>query len=208
MVSYSALHIVPEKWFRASEFVHICSSQTVTLSRWPAPHASCILQSIMPATTSTELREQIVQWFYNFNLPVYEIVLLSGHSQTTVYQILHLRVVRAATAARGEGESISALASGSSSSSSSSSGSSTIRGRAAVRNRGRALRGVGGTLRQLRVTLSNKSATKEALERDELLPAVWMAEIGGFHEDQFIFLDEAGVGDHMGERRRGWSSVG
>jgi DDE superfamily endonuclease len=56
--------------------------------------------------------------------------------------------------------------------------------------------------------LSNKSVTKEALERDELLRAVWMAEIGGFHEDQFVFLDEAGVDDHTGERRRGWSSVG
>jgi hypothetical protein len=52
--------------------------------------ASCILQSIMPATTSTELRERIVQWFYDFNLPVHEIVLLSGCSQTTVHRILHL----------------------------------------------------------------------------------------------------------------------
>src|SRR6266436_861518 len=62
------------------------------------------------------------------------------------------------------------------------------------------------TLHQL--TLSNKSITKESLERNELLRAVWMAEIGGFHKDQFIFLDEAGVDDHTGERRRGWSSVG
>jgi hypothetical protein len=35
-----------------------------------------------------------------------------------------------------------------------------------------------------------------------------MAEIGCFHEVQFVFLDEAGVDDHTGERRRGWSSVG
>lgn len=35
-----------------------------------------------------------------------------------------------------------------------------------------------------------------------------MAEIGGFHEDQFVFLNEARVDDHTGDRRRGWSSVG
>ena len=44
----------------------------------------------MPAATSTELREQIVQWFHDFNLPINEIVLLSGCSRTTVYEILHL----------------------------------------------------------------------------------------------------------------------
>ena len=44
----------------------------------------------MPAATSTKLREQIVQWFHDFNLPINEIVLLSGRSRTTVYKILHL----------------------------------------------------------------------------------------------------------------------
>jgi transposase len=44
----------------------------------------------MPAPTSTELRERIVRWFYDFNLPVEEIVCLSGRSRTTIYQILHL----------------------------------------------------------------------------------------------------------------------
>ena len=48
----------------------------------------------MPAATSTacstELRERIVRWFYNFNLSVDKIVLWSGRGQATVYQILHL----------------------------------------------------------------------------------------------------------------------
>jgi transposase len=44
----------------------------------------------MPSATSTDLQERIIQWFYDFNLPIDKIVLLSGRSRTTVYQILHL----------------------------------------------------------------------------------------------------------------------
>lgn len=38
----------------------------------------------MSPATSTELQERIIYWFYNLNLPVNEIVSLSGRSQSTV----------------------------------------------------------------------------------------------------------------------------
>ncbi|KAH9971358.1 hypothetical protein BGW80DRAFT_1174602 [Lactifluus volemus] len=44
----------------------------------------------MPAATSTELQEHIICWFYDFELPVKEIVLLSGCSQSTIYTFLQL----------------------------------------------------------------------------------------------------------------------
>jgi hypothetical protein len=40
--------------------------------------------------STVELREQIIQWFCNLNFRVDDIVLLSGRSQTTVHQIVHL----------------------------------------------------------------------------------------------------------------------
>jgi hypothetical protein len=62
------------------------------------------------------------------------------------------------------------------------------------------------TLRQL--SLSSKAVSKEALERDELLWATWLAENGVAKPEELVFLDEAGVDDHTGERTWGWSVVG
>ncbi|KAH9957722.1 hypothetical protein BGW80DRAFT_1126005, partial [Lactifluus volemus] len=57
------------------------------------------------------------------------------------------------------------------------------------------------TLRRL--SLSSKAVSKEALERDELLRATWLAENGVAKPEELVFLDEAGVDDHTGERTRG-----
>jgi hypothetical protein len=68
--------------FRARELVHI-SSQTVTITTL----SSCILHF---DNQPPELNRAMVLPFYDFDVPVNEIVLLSGCSWTTVYQILRL----------------------------------------------------------------------------------------------------------------------
>jgi hypothetical protein len=73
---YSALHIYSEKRFAPVTLYLIVRGQIVT-SVTPAP-----LNLInMPAATSTELRERIMHWFYNLELSLEEIILLSGRSQ-------------------------------------------------------------------------------------------------------------------------------
>jgi transposase len=44
----------------------------------------------MPAATSTDLHERIIHWFYDLELPVEEVILLSGRSRSTIYAILQL----------------------------------------------------------------------------------------------------------------------
>jgi hypothetical protein len=51
------------------------------------------------------------------------------------------------------------------------------------------------------LALANKNVVKEALEWDDILRATWMADVGLYEANQFVFLDEAGVDDHTGEWR-------
>jgi len=70
---------------RARKFVCICP--------WPNSdicHAASYKSNRYGPATSVELRERIVHWFYDFELPVKDIVLLSGRSQSTIYAILQM----------------------------------------------------------------------------------------------------------------------
>ena len=169
----------------------------------------------MPAATSTDLRERIIHWFYDLELPVEEVILLSGRSRSTVYAILQLY--------RRYGEVTNPLA------------NRTGRRRVLDPNDLQYIQGIleawptsyldeiqeklfqnreilvslaslSRTLRRL--SFSIKPVSKEALERDELLRATWLAENGIADPEELVFLDEAGVDDHTGERTRGWSAVG
>ena len=56
--------------------------------------------------------------------------------------------------------------------------------------------------------MSNKHVASEALERNELLRAIWQAEYGDIPAEYCVWLDEASVDDKTNQRQNGWSPVG
>ena len=54
---------------------------------------------------------------------------------------------------------------------------------------------------------SHKCVSKAALERNELLHAMWQAECGNIHMDYFVWLYKSGVDDHMNQHTRGWAAL-
>lgn len=62
------------------------------------------------------------------------------------------------------------------------------------------------TLRRL--AISNKAIAKTALERDELVRAMWEAEWGELDKNDIVWLDESSVDDITNQRIRGWAEIG
>jgi len=61
-------------------------------------------------------------------------------------------------------------------------------------------------LRHIQIT--HKKVATAALERNELLRAIWQAEYGGIAADYCIWLDESSVDNMTNIRRSGWSELG
>jgi hypothetical protein len=59
-----------------------------------------------------------------------------------------------------------------------------------------------------RLAVSNKKVAKEALERDELVRATWLAEYGDLQSESCLWLDESSVDDRTNQRRNGWAPLG
>ena len=60
-----------------------------------------------------------------------------------------------------------------------------------------------------RLDITRKSISKEAKERNDLLRAVWEANMAQYDDpDLFVFLDESGVNDKTTQRVAGWSHLG
>ncbi len=62
------------------------------------------------------------------------------------------------------------------------------------------------TLRQ--VALTHKIVASEALERDEMLRDIWIAEHGSYPASHYVWLDESSVDDQTNQRRHGWAAIG
>ncbi|KAG2048594.1 hypothetical protein BDR06DRAFT_837665, partial [Suillus hirtellus] len=153
----------------------------------------------MPAAMSTQLRECVIIWYHEMHIPIDEIVTLSGLSHATVYNILqiynnHGSLHNPLNLPSGHHHNLEA-------------GDLTyIQGLLSVNptmfldeiqdylaethNIEVSIATLSRTLRNLAIT--HKSVTKEALERDELLRAMWQGEISHYSEDQLVFLDKAG----------------
>jgi transposase len=58
------------------------------------------------------------------------------------------------------------------------------------------------------LALTQKSLSKEALEKDELLRATWQAAYGDMPSNFFFWLDESGVDDMTNQWRNGWAPLG
>ena len=56
--------------------------------------------------------------------------------------------------------------------------------------------------------MSNKNVASAALERNELLQAIWQAEHGDTPAEYCVWIDEASVDDKTNQRERGWSPIG
>ena len=169
----------------------------------------------MPTATPTGLWERIIHWFYHLELPVKEIVILSGRSKSTIYAILQLyesygevtdphanHTGRKRVLDPNDLWYIQSLLEARPTSYLDEIQENLFQNREILVS----LATLSRTLRRL--SLSIKQVSKEALERDELLRAIWIAENGIADPEELVFLDEAGVDDYTGERRRGWSAVG
>ena len=58
-----------------------------------------------------------------------------------------------------------------------------------------------------RINFSHKQVSKAALERNEALRSVWIAEFGDIPADNFIWLDEASVDNNTCVRQAGWAPL-
>ncbi|KAF9243073.1 hypothetical protein BU15DRAFT_32160, partial [Melanogaster broomeanus] len=153
----------------------------------------------MPAPTPAALRERIIVWYHELQMPVEQIVTLSGISPTTVYDILRLyddfgTITNPLALPHGRRRQLSSV------------DLLFINGLLdahptiyldEIQESLSCQRDVEVSLatlsRQLRcLCATNKAVAREASERDELLRATWQGEISQFHSRQLVFLDEAG----------------
>lgn len=162
-----------------------------------------------------QLRERIAYWRFEDGKTAREISILAGCSDTTVYDILrlhyHFGQTRNPYARR--------------------------RGRPRILNQGDmnyiysileanpglyvdeiqqllfevwnaevSVATVSRALRRLAIT--HKHVAKEALERDELVRATWIAQYGDIPIESCIWLDESSVDDRTNQQRHGWALLG
>lgn len=59
-----------------------------------------------------------------------------------------------------------------------------------------------------RLAVSHKKVAREALERDEMVRAAWLADYGDLQPDSCLWLDESSVDDRTNQRRNGWALLG
>ena len=59
-----------------------------------------------------------------------------------------------------------------------------------------------------RVSLTRKQVATTAMERNELLRAIWQAEHGDIPADYFVWLDESSVDGRTTQRTHGYSPLG
>lgn len=160
-----------------------------------------------------QLREHIISWYHNDNVPVEEIAQRINSSISTVYRILrqynHTNTVlpsaspgRPRILSTEDIEFISSLLD-----------DTPVLFLDEIQDQLEEVRGVHVSLatlsRTLRnMSLSNKSISKKAAERDDLLRATWVAEWGDLPVESFVWLDESSVDDLTNQRRRGWAPVG
>ncbi len=170
----------------------------------------------MPAATCQKLCESIISWRDKMQLSIPEIMQLSGCSRATVFRILRTRpkqfnhptnqLVRPAGRKRIlEARDLLYI-------------QSLLHARPTLyldelrdelwrqRNVYLSISTICRTVRRL--ALTNKTISKEASERDDLLRAIWQVEIGRYSPEQFVFIDEAGIDDHTFVRHNGWAGLG
>jgi transposase len=169
----------------------------------------------MAPPISLELRERIVSW-RDMGLSISDIVLVSNRSQRAIYNILknhdeygqlsnpftHTRTGRKRILERDDVQFIDGLV-------------SLQPGLYLdeIRDKLLEVREVDISLATISCTLSRisftkKSISKEALERNEHLRAVWQGVMGKFEPHQLVFIDESGVDDQTNVRRNGWAMMG
>ena len=58
------------------------------------------------------------------------------------------------------------------------------------------------------LAVSNKKVAKEALERDELVRATWLAAYGDLQLESCLWLDDSSVDDCTSQCHNGWAPLG
>jgi len=59
-----------------------------------------------------------------------------------------------------------------------------------------------------RLAVLHKKVVKDALERDEILRATWLAEYGDICPESCLWLDESSVDDQTNQCHNGWAPLG
>jgi len=169
----------------------------------------------MAPRISLELRERIIAWRHDLDMPIADIVRLSNRSKRSVQNVLatyrdYHQPVNPFTRPRGrkrilEREDLNYL-------------DGILLAEPAlyldeIQCKLREIRDVEVSLATLSCTLARLAVThkhiaKEASERNELLRATWQAVMGQYEPQQIVCVDEAGVDDHTNVRKSGWAPLG
>jgi transposase len=164
---------------------------------------------------SQQLRDRIISWSTDNELPITEIAALAGCSTTTVYRILQLH--------REHGQATNPLAQPAGRSHSLSIDdlrfiTSLLDDNPAIyldeiQDELYAARQVDVSIATLsrtirRLAYSHKSISKAAAERDELLRATWRGTYADIPKESFVWLDESSIDDLTNQRMQGWSRLG
>lgn len=168
----------------------------------------------MPASTSEDLRACIVRWRDVYGWSVQDIALVANVSVRTVYRILALYrdygLFRKHPTRTGAPRALDQL--------DLAYISALLRAQPtlyldeiherlwAVRDIDVSIATVSRTLARLAIT--NKRVSREAVERDLELRAIWESYIGKEDPNNMIWLDEAGADRQTLQRLNGWSTAG
>lgn len=169
----------------------------------------------MPPHLSQQLRERIVYWRHELHKPIEEVVELARCSERTVYEVLRLHRLHgtvtnpfAQQRARPrvltvEDKNFLASLLAANPALYLDELQSQLYERRGVDT---CLATISRAIRQLNIT--HKSISPEALERNELLRAIWQGAHAHIPKESFIWLDEASVDDQTNHRNMGWAALG
>lgn len=169
----------------------------------------------MPSHLSLEMRNNIIIWRFEQNKTGTEIAELARCSESTVWEVLRLHHEYGQVSSpygKGRGRSRALDTTDIEYISSLLLANPSLyldelqEQLANARNVDASIATLSRTLR--RITISNKSVSNKAAERNELLRATWQAEYGDIPAEYFVWLDESSVDDRTNQRIRGWAGTG
>lgn len=169
----------------------------------------------MAPNLSTEMRNNIVTWRYDLQKSPPECAALAGCSVSTVFEVLRINREFGGvhnpyanprggqrTTNTGDINYISALLEANP-----TIYLDEIQDRLLqYRNVDVSLATIWRAIRSLAKT--HKKVSTAAMERNELLRAMWMAENGDIPASYIVWLDEASVDDRTNQRSMGWAALG
>jgi transposase len=188
----------------------------VTVWLWlPVTQCHANLKPAMAPPVSLELRERIIAWKYELNMPISVIAQLANRCEKTVKNVLktyrdYNQPTNPFIRPRGrkrvlDRDDLNYI-------------ESILLAEPAlfldeiqdklfvVRDVEVSISTLSRTLNRLAIT--HKAVAKEAMERNEHLRATWQINMAQYDPCQLVFVDEAGVDDRTNIRTNGWAPLG